>query len=523
MRTVSSPPLGRRAAATLLLAAVLITSCQGAEEAGPADDPVPPDAAESDEPASDGPVEGLLRVEPASGVAGDPATIEADDLPPGAEVAFEWVTWHGYYETEVVRNGVKFVGARYDERRLVLGTATADAEGRVAFDFEVPSDYGGAHDIFAVVDDVALARGGFQIRRQVTVTPEEGPVGTPITVRVEGLDRWPFGRALSVRYGNAYTGFISGVTTRGTGIAVLRAAGPPGLHTVELSGLGVHGGGFLTNHQSPYANLYPASGAYRATFRVTEDQGGSEPVLDWPDHGRVAKLDSGAPFPTAAGISTPAGMTFDITPNGGPVATPIQVQATGLAPDAAVSMVWATVGGSGGGVAELDASAIPLGDFRTGPDGSLTATVDSPDHLGGWHAVQLVVDQQIVAEEGFYMERSLVSAPQQVRVGEAFTVELRGGGLYDLDSGFGITYNNAYIGYACGFTAKGPVVIHFVASGTPGTDLIDIYPMVYRGVGGSGEDPWGYQMPHLNSLEDHPGLDLGMRLPIIRLSIDVVE
>jgi hypothetical protein len=400
----------------------------------------------------------------------------------------------------------------------------ADGDGAVEGTFTAPADYGGAHDIFASVGGQETHRGGFEIRRRVSISPEEGPVGTPITIRVEGMDRFPFGRQMSLRYNNHYTGIITGVTNRGTATAVIRAAGPPGVHSIELSGGGIHGGGFLTNHQSPYAAAYPPTGSYRFLFRVTDDPGPSEPVIDWPAAGSVAQLEPGSPFPTAAGVGIPAGMTFDLLPEHGPVETPIELTMTGLPPGEVVQVDWATPGGSGGGQASLTSDALHLGEFRADPDGALTATVTAPNHLGGWHAIQIVSAGVVIAERGFYVERSLVGvAPRQVRAGEAFSIELLGGGLYDLDSGFAVTYNNAYVGYGCGFTARGPVTFHMVATGQPGTHFIDIYPTTYRGVGGTGEDPWGFQMPHLNATEDHPGLGLGMRLPIIRVAIEVVE
>ncbi len=517
--------------AAILSATLLIAACSGNEEAGPdgASGSAPPDQAArtSDQPgdveARQRSVAGLLQVEPASGHVGDEFTISGEDFAPGAEVSFEWISWEGHYETEVHEAGAYFIGPRFEDVPLVLGTARADSNGRVEATFEAPVDFGGAHDIFAVVDDEAVARGGYQIHPRVTVSPEEGVVGSPITIEVDGMLRL-FGRTkMSVYYNNQYLGYVSSTTTSGSATAVIRAAGPPGLHTIDLGVFGVHGGPFLTVHQSPYEAQWPSTSMYRSTFRVTEDQGGSEPTFEWPAQDRVVDLDANELFPTAAGVGVPESMSFDISPGRGPVETPIEVHASGFDPGAAVVIDWSTVGGSGGGQASLQSDAIRLGEFEANDNGELSATVSAPNHLGGWHAVQLVIDDAVVAERGFYTERSLVSAPEEVRLGEAFTIEFLGSGLYDLDNGWAVTYNNAYMGYGCGFTARGPVELHFVAAGSPGTHLIDIYPMVYRGIGGSGEEPWGYQLPQLNATEDHPGLDLGMSLPVIRVAIEVVE
>jgi len=63
--------------------------------------------------------------------------------------------------------------------------------------------------------------------------------------------------------------------------------------------------------------------------------------------------------------------------------------------------------------------------------------------------------------------------------------------------------------------------MNLVASGEPGTHLIDLYPMLYKGK--SYTDLWSPQAPMLTFKRDFPGLALGYRLPAIRLAIEVVE
>ncbi len=58
------------------------------------------------------------------------------------------------------------------------------------------------------------------------------------------------------------------------------------------------------------------------------------------------------------------------------------------------------------------------------------------------------------------------------------------------------------------------------ASGDPGTHLIDIYPMIFKG---HGEGSWNYNIPQLTALQDQPGLGLGCRLPSFRLAIQIVN
>ncbi|MBI3979098.1 MAG: hypothetical protein HY331_13015, partial [Chloroflexi bacterium] len=131
-------------------------------------------------------------------------------------------------------------------------------------------------------------------------------------------------------------------------------------------------------------------------------------------------------------------------------------------------------------------------------------------------------NDKILVEVPFFVERSLVGVtPTRVKAGEKFKVQLKGVGWTEIDNGVAITYDNAYIGYACGFNSNGDVTVDLVATGGPGTHLIDLYPMIYQG--GHGKYPWQYNMPMLTFAQDHPGLALGYRLPTFRLAIEVVE
>ena len=70
-----------------------------------------------------------------------------------------------------------------------------------------------------------------------------------------------------------------------------------------------------------------------------------------------------------------------------------------------------------------------------------------------------------------------------------------------MDNTVAATYDNAAIGYACAFNSNGDVTINLVATGHPGTHLIDLYPAIYKG---RDNVPWNYQTPFL---------DLRPRLP----------
>ena len=112
-------------------------------------------------------------------------------------------------------------------------------------------------------------------------------------------------------------------------------------------------------------------------------------------------------------------------------------------------------------------------------------------------------------------------APKTVKAGKPFMIELKGVGWTQLDNTVAVTYDNAYIGYACGFNSNGDVQIQMRATGTPGTHLIDLYPLLYT------QQP-AYPYPQLGMVPllgfamDAPGLAAGYQLPAFRLAIKVV-
>ena len=78
------------------------------------------------------------------------------------------------------------------------------------------------------------------------------------------------------------------------------------------------------------------------------------------------------------------------------------------------------------------------------------------------------------------------------------------------------------MGYGCGFNSQGDTVLDMVATGAPGTHLIDMYPLLYTQQPSYANTPYG-MIPMLSYASDLPGLALGYQLPAMRLAITVVK
>ena len=122
---------------------------------------------------------------------------------------------------------------------------------------------------------------------------------------------------------------------------------------------------------------------------------------------------------------------------------------------------------------------VPLGKPSAAADGSLSASFTVPDGLGGWHAVQLLQNGKVVAQVPYFVNRSFVSISKTVKAGQRFTIHLKGVGWTQIDNTLAVVYDNSLIGYGCGFNSQGDVTMNLLASGKPGTHLVDIYPMLY--------------------------------------------
>ncbi len=166
---------------------------------------------------------------------------------------------------------------------------------------------------------------------------------------------------------------------------------------------------------------------------------------------------------------------------------------------------------------------MPLGSGKATSTGSLQQPVSVPDGLGGWHVIQLLQGGQIKAQVPYFVKRSVVGiSSMKLKAGQKFTVHLKGVGWTQLDNTIAVDYDNSYVGYGCGFNSNGDVVLNLVATGAPGTHLIDMYPLLYTQQPSYPNTPYG-MVPVLTYARDVPGLALGYQLPAIRLAIEVVR
>ena len=306
-----------------------------------------------------------------------------------------------------------------------LAARSSMRKGDVNAKFTAPEDFGEVHDLYAVVDGKDVARGGFRILRSATATPNEGPVGTPITVTVKGIGWQGFEQFMALRYDNKYTGEISAVTTKGTAVfQISRRRQAPGKHIIQLNNSTAYApGAYLNTQQSPQAYIYAHvdnQQEFRFVFNVTKDNGPPPDKLEWPDNDECGNAQER--FPTHHAGREGGNSLGDLNPPTGTVNSETTLSASGLPPNIEVDLYFVTARGNRMTPSGWNLDNVPLSKAMTKPDGSLTTTVRIPDDLGGWHAIKLIARDQVLGEMPYYVEQSLVKVtPKRVKVGEPFT------------------------------------------------------------------------------------------------------
>ena len=467
-----------------------------------------------------------LSVTPSTGFIGTPMTIAGAGLPASTSVQLEWATATATWVVGADPSTVNYLGTNFNKINVVLDTVTTTSAGGFSVTIDAPKDFGGQHSIFAVVGTTELSEGSFTTLRTVTISPTNGPVGTPITITYSGLGDSAYTAGASILYDNHYVGEMMANWTRGVATATIRASGAVGPHEIQVGNAINYL--YLNVPQSPI----PYTNGAVDTFTITADGGAPAASIDWPASvtptlAQITTLNEG-------GLGVKSSVTATASVSSGPEGTSVTINASGLPSDVSTQIEWATVVGNRVNCAStcwsfatqsLASAVIPSGDAF-----SDTLKVPSPA-LGGWHAIQIIQANKVVGQVPFYVKESIVGyeaagsttpvTSLTVVQGQPFQIHVEGVGWTQLDNTVGVDYDNSYVGYGCGFNSNGDVVLNLIATGAPGTHLIDLYPMLYTLSPSFANSPYG-MVPVLSYANDEPGLALGYQLPAMRFAITVV-
>jgi hypothetical protein len=488
-----------------------------------------------------------LAVSPQQGVVGQALSISGSGLTPNTDYTLTWGTSEGTWVTDIQPNSINYLGVKYTKFNVNIGAIKSDANGAFTFTGKVPSDFGGIHDIYLVKDGVAVAHGGFQMTRTVSISPKSGPIGTPVTITYTGMGASLYTAGAAVHWDNGYAGEMQALWTRGTAKVVVRASGEIGDHFVVVKDAITFQ--YLNILQSPV----PFANGGVAKFTITKGTPSTKPYLVLPKS--YVPTVSQRTTLSDAGLDPNTKAVATLSTDRGPVLTKTTFSATGLTSTGTHQLVWASVVGN-----RVNCSgtcwaynSIPLATVDV-TGSTISQEVTIPDHLGGWHVIQLKKGDVIEAQASFYVKESIVkfldkggkvitegiakadtsgsaaaiakggagTPTYKFKAGETITISMKGIGWTQLDNTRAVTYDNNYIGYGCGFNSNGFMVIHITATGKPGFHTIDLHPLLYTQQPSFANTPYG-MVPILSSDRDFAGLALGYQLPSVHFMIEIVK
>ncbi len=436
---------------------------------------------------------GQVDLTPAKGFVGSQVTVKGSGFEAGAKLDIVWVAFDGTWNLEM-KDGEytgNFLGRSYTQHRVTLATVDADANGAFSTTFTVPEGFGGNHDVYIRDNGTFVNKAGYFVRANFTMSPTSGPVGTDITITATGIDA-PNNVAgwYAITYDQAITGFVTTQTTHGSAKFVIPATGRVGKHFIQTTD---------APFNSPYLALASSPYGYMNTpgfvFTVTD----GAPVLPAP-------IAQQGPGPTAGVEPAGNGPKIWTDPSGAGVFTKTQVHGRDLPANTEIALAYTAMSGSRVTTAGFSATTVPVAKVTTDANGAFDLDWQIPDALGGEHRLEAQVGDKVVAFTHFDVRAiGLPLEPASGPVGTDITLHMKGIGWTQTNNIFAVVIDNVYVGYACGFSTNGDVVVPLKATWAPGWHYIDLYPSFYRNKDYSAvdEQPFLFREAIL-TWKDHP-------------------
>jgi hypothetical protein len=427
---------------------------------------------------------GRLDVAPEHAPAGTPVTVTAAGLPPGQEFDLVWRTVKGSWKVA----DAQYHGRQYDPVAYRIARVMTDKAGGATATFIAPEDYGFNHDIVLQQGSRLYIQAGFNLDMTMRISPENGPVGTPVTVEVKGVGWRELQNSYVLLYDNQFTGWISTVTSGGSAVFTIPATGKSGVHVLEL----LHAE-FTFAYRNMQQSPEPDRPRFALQFRIT------------PGNAVLPPSPQAQAQTHVRGLSMPEDLV--VTPSFSTVGEPVTVSGTGFEPDKPYRLNWTTVTGNrvaagGGGWEE---SSKVIAESTADASGRLKFRFKTPEDLGGLHGLWVDAGASRKTAMHWIAPSALPLDVGRGPAGTTFKIHLKGVGWTETANIYTVVYDNNYIGYACAFNSQGDVEIFLKATGEPGWHYIDLYPAIYKG---KETRPLNFRIPQLTYADDHPGEDL---------------
>jgi hypothetical protein len=431
---------------------------------------------------------GEFSLTPSVGLPGTPVTAAGSGFDANVELTIVWQGFRGSWKVE----GADFNGREFKEEWNSLATVKTDASGHFEATFPVPDGFGFVHDVLVMKGSEVRNKAAFQVGMEASISPSTGTAGTPIAIELKGIGWRPLENSWMLIYDNKFTGWLSSVTSNGVARAIIPATGGPGKHIIQI----LHG-----SFTFPYMNMQQSPRPERPTWTFEFTVVDGAPVLPEPGAEQGLAIEPGT-MPDGS-----AGPALWVEQASGPVGTPFALHGAGLPAGRALDILWYRVTGNRVSGEGWEEASTALGSVTVGADGQIELPLKALDDLGGAHRIEARAGEEKLAEAEFTITPSAFDIePSSGPPGTPITIHLKGVGWTETANIYQLVYDNAYLGYACGFNSQGDVTVTLPAAGAPGWHFIDLYPGIYKG-----EDMGGvnnFRIPQLTFEDDHPGEQL---------------
>jgi hypothetical protein len=169
-----------------------------------------------------------------------------------------------------------------------------------------------------------------------------------------------------------------------------------------------------------------------------------------------------------------------LTPDHGPIGTPVTVAGSGLPPGQEFDLVWRTVRGSWK-VADAEYHGreyTPVGyviaKVTTDASGAFTASFDAPDDFGFYHDITLQSADRVLTQAAFNVDMTVEISPSHGPVGTPIIVDVKGIGWKQLENSWLLLYDNGFTGWMSSVTNAGSAHFTIPATGRPGTHVLEV-------------------------------------------------
>jgi hypothetical protein len=204
-------------------------------------------------------------------------------------------------------------------------------------------------------------------------------------------------------------------------------------------------------------------------------------VLAFP-RGAAAIPSAAELGPEAPPAQTAGGFVgrLQVTPEHGPVGTPITVTGEGFPAGQNVDLVWGTVKGSWK-VTEAEyfgrqyaPAAYRIATVATDGAGHFTTRFAAPDDFGFQHDIRAQQGTRLLTQNAFSIDMTVKLLADNVAVGTPVPIEVQGIGWRELEGSWVMLYDNRFTGWISTVTTHGTAHFSLPAAGRPGRHVIEV-------------------------------------------------